>query len=102
LSTALQRRREHGVAVIGIEGCCARSASGHAATAPPSSVMDWRRFALAFIRSPRRRGEQRGRPVEASIRGVYPARNNPYEFQMTHCLPVTMGHDVVTLDPVAV
>jgi hypothetical protein len=37
-----------------------------------------------------------------SIRGVYPARNNPYEFQMTHCLPVTMGHDVVTLDPVAV
>src|SRR5215470_9500704 len=30
--------------------CCARAASGHAA-APPSSVMNWRRF----IRSPRRR-----------------------------------------------
>ena len=24
-------------------GCCARAASGHAAAAPPSSVMNWRR-----------------------------------------------------------
>ena len=32
--------------------CCARAASGHAAAAPPSSVMNSRRF----IRSPRRRG----------------------------------------------
>ena len=32
-------------------GCCARAVSGHAA-APPSSVMNSRRF----IRSPRRRG----------------------------------------------
>src|SRR5262245_2601487 len=33
-------------------GCCARAAIGHAAAAPPSSVMNSRRF----IRSPRRRG----------------------------------------------
>jgi hypothetical protein len=25
-------------------GCCARAASGHAATAPPSSEMNFRRF----------------------------------------------------------
>src|SRR5262249_8468287 len=31
-------------------GCCARAASGHAATAPPSSMMNWRRL----IQSPRR------------------------------------------------
>src|SRR6516162_5161247 len=35
----------------GIAGCCARAANGHAAAAPPSSAMNWRRF----IRSPRRR-----------------------------------------------
>jgi hypothetical protein len=44
LSTALQRRREHGVAVTGIEGCCARAASAHAAAAPPRSEMNSRRF----------------------------------------------------------
>ena len=33
-------------------GCCARAARGHAAAAPPSSVMNARRF----TRSPRRRG----------------------------------------------
>jgi hypothetical protein len=33
-------------------GCCALAASGHATAAPPSSVMNARRF----IRSPRRRG----------------------------------------------
>ena len=38
--------------ITGIAGCCARAASGHAAAAPPSSVMNSRRF----IRSPRRRG----------------------------------------------
>jgi hypothetical protein len=32
--------------------CCARAASGHEATTPPSSVMNSRRF---IIRSPRRR-----------------------------------------------
>jgi hypothetical protein len=35
--------------------CCERAASGHAAVAPPSSVMNSRRF----IRSPRRRGRER-------------------------------------------
>ena len=39
-------------------GCCARAANGHAAAAPPSSVMNSRRF----IRSPRR-------PALATCRG---------------------------------
>ena len=30
--------------ITGIAGCCARAASGHAAAAPPSSVMNSRRF----------------------------------------------------------
>src|SRR6476646_10094929 len=29
--------------ITGIAGCCARAASGHAATVPPRSVMNWRR-----------------------------------------------------------
>jgi hypothetical protein len=36
----------------GIAGCCARAASGHAMIAPPSSVMNLRRFT---IRSPTER-----------------------------------------------
>src|SRR5262249_18567396 len=40
--------------ITGIVGCCGRAASGHAAAAPPSSVMKSRRL---LIRSPRRRGE---------------------------------------------
>src|SRR6266567_116399 len=38
--------------MTGIAGCCAREASGHSATAPPTNAMNSRRF----IRSPRRRG----------------------------------------------
>ena len=34
---------------------CARAASGHAAAAPPSSVINSRRFIFAVIRSPRQR-----------------------------------------------
>jgi uncharacterized protein YchJ len=30
--------------------CCARAASGHAAAAPPRSVMNERRFVFAVIR----------------------------------------------------
>jgi hypothetical protein len=44
LSTALQRRREHGVAITGIEGCCACAVSAHAAVAPPISDMNSRLF----------------------------------------------------------
>src|SRR5262249_28792840 len=36
--------------ITGIAGCCARAASGHAATAPPSRVMNSRRFIFAVIR----------------------------------------------------
>jgi len=47
--------------------CCARAASGHAAAAPPSSVMNARRF----TRSPRRRGRAR----LAEFRGRSPSRS---------------------------
>jgi hypothetical protein len=36
--------------IIGMADCCARAASGHAAAAPPSSVMKSRRFIFAVIR----------------------------------------------------
>ena len=35
--------------ITGIAGCCARATTGHAATAPPSSVMNWRRPMKAVI-----------------------------------------------------
>src|SRR5262249_11740855 len=44
--------------------CCARTATGHPAAAPPSSVMNSRRF----IRSPRRRGRAAGRAWRAAVR----------------------------------
>jgi type 1 fimbriae regulatory protein FimB/type 1 fimbriae regulatory protein FimE len=34
--------------ITGIAGCCARAASGHAAAAPPRSVMNSRRFLIAY------------------------------------------------------
>jgi len=45
----LQRPKKEGEAplrnpITGIAGCCARAASGHAAAAPPSSVMNSRRL----------------------------------------------------------
>ena len=47
---AVHSRRRSAV----IAGCCALTAIGHAAAAPPSSVMNWRRLIVAVIRSPRR------------------------------------------------
>src|SRR5215831_8678718 len=47
--------------------CCARAVSGHAA-APPSSVMNARRFIFAVIRSPRRRGRGRSAPRRGRVR----------------------------------
>jgi hypothetical protein len=32
-------------------GCCARAAIGHAAVAPQSSVMNWRRFTVSASRA---------------------------------------------------
>ena len=51
--------------ITGIAGCCARAASGQAAAALPSSVMNSRRF----TRSPRRRGRVARRHVEAERLG---------------------------------
>ena len=51
--------------ITGIAGCCARAASGHAAAAPPSSVMNERRF----IQSPRRRAT--GTILGSSIRAPW-------------------------------
>jgi hypothetical protein len=41
--------------ITGIAGCCARAASGHDATAPPSSVMNSRRFTSNFSRASKRK-----------------------------------------------
>ena len=38
--------------ITGIAGCCARAASGHAATAPPRRVMNSRRLIQAFYSIP--------------------------------------------------
>jgi hypothetical protein len=35
--------------IVGIAFCCARAASGHAAAAPPRSVMNWRLFILSLV-----------------------------------------------------
>jgi ABC transporter substrate binding protein len=40
----------HRIPIKGICRCCACAASGHAAAAPPSSMMNWRRFIFAVIR----------------------------------------------------
>jgi hypothetical protein len=45
-------------------GCCARVASGHAAAAPPSSVMNWRRSSgrdVRFIARPPQSGRVEAR-----------------------------------------
>src|SRR6516225_966555 len=45
--------------ITGIAGCCARAASGHAAAAPPSSVMNSRRLMPSMaLPSPRVRPSQ--------------------------------------------
>src|SRR5262245_26021530 len=49
----------------GIAVCCARAATGHAAAAPPNSVMNSRRF----IRSPRRRGRASSADFQAKRPG---------------------------------
>ena len=51
--------------ITGIAGCCARAASGHAAAAPPRSVMNSRRL----IRSPRRRARAASAAREAERLG---------------------------------
>src|SRR5262245_23616419 len=55
VSNELLKSMEGRKCFTGIAGCCALAASGHAAAAPPSSVMELRRL---LIRSPRRRGRE--------------------------------------------
>jgi hypothetical protein len=50
--------------------CCAHAASGHAAAAPPSSVMKSRRFIFGLTRSPRR--PWRGAKAEQRDRALWP------------------------------
>ena len=54
------------IPTTGIAACCPRAATGHAAAAPPSREMNWRR---RIIRSPRRRGRAHRRHVEAERLG---------------------------------
>ena len=61
---ALNCDDNHWIIVRTSSPCCPRAASGHAAVAPPSSVMNFRRV----IRSPHRRG----RAASAALRGRVP------------------------------
>src|SRR5215469_13381709 len=53
----------------GIAGCCARAAIGHAAVAPPSSVMKWRRLGSSMGSSPE--------PVVPAYRRLRMPRKHP-------------------------
>src|SRR5262249_31221574 len=54
----------------GIGCCCARAASGHVATAPPSSVMNSRRLIFALTQLPRRQSQATTGTVRPSILAV--------------------------------
>ena len=59
--------------ITGIAGCCARAASGHAAAAPPSSVMNSRRCSgrdVRFIARPPHRTVRAAFPHTAPTSGV--------------------------------
>ena len=59
--------------ITGIAGCCARAASGHAAAAPPSSVMNSRRCSgrdVRFIARPPPRSVRAAFPHTAPASGV--------------------------------
>src|SRR5262245_40329068 len=79
----------HGTSHRPAGGCCARATSGQAAAAPPSSVMNWRRFTSSMGSSPepavpayRRLRMYRKRPLvleadlnrSESVRGVLSPR----------------------------
>jgi hypothetical protein len=55
--------------IEGIVGCCALAASGHAAAAPPSSVMNWRRLRSGMGSSPE--------PAVPAYRRLRMARKRP-------------------------
>src|SRR5262249_6747755 len=85
--------------ITGIAGCCARAASGHAAAAPPSSVMNVRRFtALCLpcfpteriahlgtvdccIYPPGRYENDRGHAVDNFFQGGSPRQATPFPRQ---------------------
>src|SRR5438128_6999610 len=53
--------------ITGIAGCCARTASGHAAAAPPSSVMNLRRLMQGMAVLPRRSDHQQPTKQSGSV-----------------------------------
>src|SRR5262249_50315706 len=55
--------------ITGIAGCCARAASGHAAAAPPTSVMNSRRLIVAPRGSKPRTASSHSRPGLGTGRG---------------------------------
>src|SRR5262249_21925458 len=54
----------------GVTGCCARATSGHAAAAPPSSVMNWRRLSSSMGSSPE--------PAVPAYRRLRMSRKHPH------------------------
>src|SRR5215472_5155057 len=68
--------------MTGIAGCCARAASGHAAAAPPSSVMNWRRF-MSNMELPRAMGDHR-----VGLSASRAAARLPTEVAISHPLGV--------------
>src|SRR5262249_18545404 len=58
-------------------GCCVRAASGHAAAAPPSSVMNARRLTLNIAGPPLFQRGQGYNHLRAGLPHVQPARDGP-------------------------
>jgi hypothetical protein len=81
--------------------CCARDASGHAAAAPPSSVMNSRRFIVAIIQSSRRFGSTRDFAERAS-RNIQPGcrlvRLDAHELDHLGPLLGFVGYELSELD----
>src|SRR5262249_27150137 len=75
----------------GTAGCCARAVSGHAAAAPPSSVMKSRRF-IALSPNPRimgsiagqGRASQQKRP--AHVPSAHPIYEGPAAAEVMRCI----------------
>jgi hypothetical protein len=78
-----------------LPACCARAASGHAAAAPPSSVMNSRRFTSNFSRASKRKVDS-GRPTALrNFEGAFVgcgSNSAVLRFQRHGCFTPETGH----------